>query len=109
MVGPGNRNNVRTELAEKHLFCSLLAECAYAMQEIKDDIDQAIEDVATALLTYYVGRKNIKIPPLVAKTVGEAAAKEHRQLLGHLPGTRHFDDLLLALRVLAVLTCPAPG
>jgi hypothetical protein len=107
-LGSGNRNEVRAELAEKHLFCSLLAECAHAMQEIKDDLDQAIEDITRALLDYCVGRKKIKIPPLVAKAAGETAAKAIDKLAGSLPATRHLDDLLRAVRVLAVLACPAP-
>jgi hypothetical protein len=107
-LGVSNKNNVRVELAGKHLFCQMLAELACAMQQVRDDIDSAVKRVAAALLDYQVGRKNIKIPPSVAHVVADAAAKGVDKVLETMPAVRHFDDLHGAVRILAIMTCPAP-
>jgi len=107
-LGHDNNRTARARLAANHLFCSSLAECARTMQQIQDELDQAIEEITTALLAYCIGRRQITIPVPVAKAVAAAAAKTVSKLAGNLPVTRHFNDLLQALRVLAILACPAP-
>lgn len=107
-LGHGNNRTTRAGLAANHLFCSCLAECARAMQQLQDELDQAIEQITDDLLAYCIGRRQITIPDPVAKAVAAAAARTVSKLAGHLPVTRHVNDLLQAVRVLAVLACPAP-
>jgi hypothetical protein len=107
-LGPTDSNKSRSELARKHLFCQLLAEAACSMQEVRDEIDHAVKRIAAALVTYYVGEKKIEIPSFVANAIADAAAKGIDKLIATLPVARQFDDLLRAVRILALMTCPAP-
>lgn len=107
-LGPNNRSEVRAELAKNHLLCSLLAEIAHVMQQLRDELDQAIKQIAVAMLSYYIKRKHITIPSIIANAVAEAAVKGIDGLIATLPVARNFDDLQRAVRILAVLMCPAP-
>jgi hypothetical protein len=78
------------------------------MQQLQDELDQAIELISADLLAYFIGRRQITIPVPVAKAVAAAAARTVSNFVGNLPVTRHVNDLLQAVRVLAVLACPAP-
>jgi hypothetical protein len=107
-LGTDDTNRRRAELAENHLFCSLLAEIACSMQELEDEFNRATKRVASALLSYYIGRYRVEIPPAVAETVATAAVKGIDQLAAKLPVVRQFRDLHTAVRILAVVMCPAP-
>lgn len=107
-LGPQNNNEIRAGLAEKHLFCQLLAELACSMQEVRDEIDRAVKQVALSLLSYKVGRKSVRIPRAMANVIADAAAKGVDKVIETVPAARHFDDLLRAVRILAIMTCPAP-
>jgi hypothetical protein len=107
-LGPANTNKNRAELAGKHLFCQLLAEVACSMQSVRDEIDRAVKQIAAGLLTYYVGGRKVEIPPSVTNVVADAAAKGIDKVIATVPAARHFDDLLRAVRILALMTCPAP-
>jgi hypothetical protein len=107
-LGPRNTNKMRAELAEKHLFCQLLAEIACLLQVWRDELSRATKRIAGVLLSYYVGRKNIKVSPFVADVVTGAAAKGIDSLVATMPLARHFDDMQRAVRILALMTCPAP-
>ena len=107
-LGHRNNNKIRAELAEKHFFCSLLAEIACSMQTVQGEIDRAAKQITTALLSYYIGQKNIKMSPFLTNVVTEVAAKGIGNLIVNLPAARNFQDLLRAVRILALMTCPAP-
>jgi hypothetical protein len=107
-LGPANSNKNRAELARKHLFCQLLAEVACSMQDARDEIDRAVKRIAAALVTYYVGEKRMEVPPFVANAMADAAAKAIDKVVATVPAAMHFDDLLRAVRILALMTCPAP-
>jgi hypothetical protein len=108
VLGPVNENKNRIELAEKHLFCQLLAEVACSMQDVRDEIDRAVKLIAVTLITYYVGGKRIEVPPFVANAMADAAAKGIDKVIATVPAARQFDDLLRAVQILALMTCPAP-
>ena len=107
-LGSKNSNKIRAELAEKHLFCTLLAEIACSMQKVQGEIDRATKQISAALLSYYVGRKNIEISPFVANVMTDAAAKGIGKVIAAAPAARSFHDLQRAVRILALMTCPAP-
>jgi hypothetical protein len=95
------------EYAQKHFFCTLLAELACSMQEFKDDLDAAIKKVAASIISYCIAKKNVRIPVFVADTASEAAVKGLHKLIDNMPAARNFNDLHRAVRLLAIMTCPA--
>jgi hypothetical protein len=103
-----NNNKIRAEYAQKHFFCALLAEFACSMQAFKDNLDRAIKKVAASLISYYIAKKNVRIPEVVAGAASEAAVEGMNKLLDNMPGVRNFNDLHRAVRILAIMTCPAP-
>lgn len=76
--------------------------------ECPHEIDRAVKRIATACLAYYVGGKRIEVPASVANALADAAAKGMDQVVATVPAAKHFDDLLRAVRTLALMTCPAP-
>jgi hypothetical protein len=102
----------KRELAERHLFCSLLVEVAREIQQINSDIDAAIAHITDEILSYCIGRKEIKLPPALVKVVVKAAAtgvsQMIEQVIDGLPVKRHLDALQQATEILAFLLCPAP-
>lgn len=107
-LGTTNSNKVRAEYAQKHFFCALMAELACSMQEFKDNLDQAIKKVAASLINYSIAKKNVKIPVVVADTASEAAVEGMHKLIENMPAVRNFNDLHRAVRILAIMMCPAP-
>jgi hypothetical protein len=103
-----NKNKIKVEYAKNHFFCSLMAELACSMQEFKDNLDQAIKKIADSIISYSAGRKDIKIPPIVADVASQAAVEGLHKLIDNLPALRNFNDLLQAARILAIMMCPAP-
>jgi len=74
-LGPASNNKNRVRLAQEHTFCQLLAEVACSMQDVHDEIDRTVKRIASGLLTYYIGKKRIEIPPAVADALADAAVK----------------------------------
>jgi hypothetical protein len=107
-LGVKNSNKVRVEYAKKHFFCALLAELACSMQEFKNDLDRAIKKVATSVINYSIAKKNIRSSAFVADTTSQATVDGINKLIDNMPVARNFNDLQRAVRVLAVMTCPAP-
>jgi hypothetical protein len=107
-LGPANSNKNRAELAKKHFFCQLLAEVACSMQNVRDEIDRAVKRIAAALVVYYIGGRRIETPPFVAEAAADAAAKGVDKVMATVPAVREFDDVIRAVRILALMTCPAP-
>jgi hypothetical protein len=108
VLSPGNRANKRSELAESHLLCSVLAALACIMQGISDDRDKLTREIATRIVTYFIGRKRINLPPLIVKVAAEATVKAMDKIIQTLAAAQHFDNLQRAARILALMMCPAP-
>jgi len=108
VLSPDNRANKRSELAESHLLCSVLAALACTMQEISDDRDKLTREIATRIVTYFIGRKRINLPPLIVKVAAEATVKAVDKIIKNLAAAQHFDNLQRAARILATMMCPAP-
>jgi hypothetical protein len=105
----GNDIKTRALYAQNHLFCSVLAEVACSLQEVRDNLDQAIKHITLSLLTYEIGMKETTNPDAVANAVANAAVKSIDRLIETTPVARHFDDLQRAVRILALLSCPSPA
>ena len=107
-LGSENQNKIRAELAKNHLFCSLLAALAAAMQKFGADLNKAIGQVTSEITSYLIGRKRVKHTSLITTIVAQAAAKGISQLIQRSPIAQNFKHLELAVRVLAIMMCPAP-
>jgi hypothetical protein len=107
-LGSSNQPKERAELAESHLLCSILAALACTMQKIGEDLDKLTREIATRIVTYFIGRKRISLPPFMVKVVAEAAVKAVDKVIRTLAAAQHFDSLQRAIRILALTMCPAP-
>ena len=87
-----------------HVLCAFLAAAARAMQELQDQFEQAVAQMVAAIVTVRRGEHRPAIPAPLANVAAQAAVNA----LTKLSAIRHFDDLLRATRILAVMTCPAP-
>jgi len=107
-LGSENQNKTRAELAKNHLFCSLLAALAAAMQKFGADLNKAIGQVTGEIAYYLIGRKRVKYPSFITTVVAQAAAKGISQLIQRSPIAQNLKHLELAIRILAIMMCPAP-
>jgi hypothetical protein len=74
------------------------------MQQPQDQFDRAVDDMVSMILRARKRDHRPLIPEPLVRVVAQAAVKA----LTKLSVIRHFDDLLRATRILAVMTCPAP-
>ena len=88
----------------QHVLCVFLAECARAMQEFQDHFDQAVTQVVMAAMTSRRGEQRRPIPEALARITAQAAVDALRRLTA----VQHFEDVLRATRILAVMKCPSP-
>jgi hypothetical protein len=86
-----------------HVLCAFLAAIAHAMQELQDRFDQAVSQIAAAL-TAKKGEQRPAIPEPLARVTAQAAV----DAVTRLTAIQHFDNLLRATRILAIMNCPAP-
>jgi hypothetical protein len=103
-----NQRKARAEFARNHLFCSLLAATACAMQQVSDDLSKVTTAVAGRLVTYTIGGKQVQNPPFLAEVAAGALAKDMGGLVSSLPVFQQFNQLQRAAQILALLMCPAP-
>lgn len=87
-----------------HVVCDFLASAARAMQEVQDEFEHAVTRIVSAVLTARKGERRPLIPEPVAVVAAQAAVNA----LMKLSAIRHFDDLLRATRISAIMRCPAP-
>jgi len=87
-----------------HVICDFLAAAARAMQEVQDQLEQAVAHMVSAILTARQREHRSAIPEPLAAVAAQAAVNA----LMKLSAIRQFDDLLRATRILAIMTCPAP-
>jgi hypothetical protein len=103
VVGALNRNGYAWTEGE-HVVCDFLAAAAQAMQQLQDQLNRAAEYMVTAVLTASSKDHRPAIPEPLVRVAAQAAVNA----LTKLSVVHHFDDLLRATRILAVMTCPAP-
>jgi hypothetical protein len=87
-----------------HVVCDFLAAAAHAMQDLQDQFNRAVTHTVSAILASRRREHRQAIPKPLATVAVQAAVNA----LTQLSAVRHFDDLLRATRILAVMTCPAP-
>lgn len=107
-LGTDDRNKVRAEYAQNHFFCQLLAEIACSMQEAQNDLDRVVAKITRSLIDYTAARRNVHIPEFISECTAQAAVKSVDRIIQNLPAVRGFNDVQRAVRVLAIMTCPAP-
>jgi hypothetical protein len=86
----------------------LLAEFANAIQRVGDALDQAIDEVVSAVIDQRSSGNRQAISHLVVKLAAQALAAGLKQIVSRLSLVGHIDQLQRALRILAILMCPAP-
>ena len=87
-----------------HVVCDFLAATAHTMQQAQDQLEHAVSDIVTAILTARRRDHRSAIPMPLATIAAQAAVSA----LTKLQAVRQFDDLLRATRILAITMCPAP-
>jgi hypothetical protein len=98
-----NRNGYQWTDAD-HVVCDFLAATARAMQKLQDQLDRAVAHMVSAILASR--RRDHR--PVIPEPLATVAAQAAVNALTKLSVVRHFDDLLRATRILAVMMCPAP-
>jgi hypothetical protein len=88
----------------QHVLCVFLAACARAMQELEDQFDQAVTRVVRAVMTPRRGQQHRPIPEPVVRIAAQTAV----DALSRLTAVQHFENVLRATRILAVMNCPSP-
>lgn len=88
---------------EDHVLCAFLAAAAQAMQQLQDRLEHAVSQIVTAVLAT-PRQQQRSIPAMLARIAAQAAVDE----LMRLAAVQHFDNLLRAIRILAVTRCPDP-
>lgn len=91
----------RQELRLNHFLCGLLAALAEAIDKFK----QALDRVPDAVISMIIGKSDQLGLSAVAVRV---AVRSSWRLIKQLPVFSQIDNLLRAVRIAAVLTCPAP-
>jgi hypothetical protein len=106
----GSRDNDRTrgDFAKKHMFCALMAATACSMQRFTDDLDKAAEKIAAKMAATCIGQEKSGFPAYARKIVAQATVDGMAKLVQANPAAQHFDNLRQAVRILAILMCPAP-
>jgi hypothetical protein len=106
----GSRDNDRTrsDFAKKHLFCALLAATACSMQRFTDELDKTAEKIAAKMAATCIGREKSGFPVYVRKVVATVTVDGMAKLVQANPAAQHFENLQQAVRILAILMCPAP-
>ena len=107
-LATNDKNKVRADYAKNHFFCQLLAETACSMQEVQEDLDRAVAKITRSLASYTAAKRNVQIPEFVSECTAQGAVKSVDRIIQNLPAVRSFSDVLRAVRVLAIMTCPAP-
>lgn len=104
IVGALNRNGCFDSSGAGHILCDFLASIACAMQNFRDQFQHHIVDIVKAILKSRKKENRSVIPGPVATVATQAAVN----VLTRLQSVHHFDDMLRAVRILAISVCPAP-
>jgi hypothetical protein len=104
IVGALNRNGCFDPSGSGHILCDFLASIACAMQKFRDQFQHHMVDIVKAILKSRKKENRSVIPGPVATVAAQAAVN----VLTKLQSVHHFDDMLRAVRLLAISVCPAP-
>ena len=104
IVGALKRNGWFDPSRTSHILCDFLAAIACAMQKFRDQFQHHIVDIVKAILKSRKKENRSVIPGPVATVAAKAAVN----VLTRLQSVHHFDDMLRAVRCLAISVCPAP-
>jgi len=107
-LGSRDNNRTRGDFAKKHLFCTLLAATACSMQKITDDLNKAAEKIAAKMAATCIGQEESGFPAYVREIVAKVAVDGMAKLVKVNPAAQHFENFQQAVRILAILMCPAP-
>jgi hypothetical protein len=97
----------RRALAD-HFFCGLLAELANAIQIFGDAFDQAIEEVVSAVMSQRLAENRSPVSGVVVRLAVHAVVAGVKEIISRLALMKDVDKLQRAVRILAILMCPAP-
>ncbi|MEV4252553.1 hypothetical protein AB0J52_05230 [Spirillospora sp. NPDC049652] len=110
--GPDRVKQFQQRAVETHFWCELLAQTAWALQELKGEYKEAKEAVTTALATPDGTNppKWARILPYedVIKASVDAVWKQLPRAAG-LPAAEDIFELIWPIRVLALLMCKDPS
>ncbi len=98
------QNDIRKQLA-KHFWCDLFANLAYAIDTFRNSLDRVPDWVTDAILRSRHAKKRPLIERLIVQTAVKHAWTVVQQAIEH---TFNVEKVLIILRVLAFLCCPAP-
>jgi hypothetical protein len=97
----------RLALAD-HFFCGLLAELANAIQMAADALDTATEEIVSAIMEERSADNRSPVSRVVTKVAVQAVMAGLKDIVSRLALVGHIDRLQRAVRILAILMCPAP-
>jgi len=103
----GGDRTRRRALAD-HFFCGLLAELADVIQRGVNALDGAIDEVVHAIMSERSAEKRSFLEQVTARLAVQAVAAGIKQVVSRLALVGHVDQLQRAVRILAILMCPAP-
>jgi len=104
ITGMLNGNGYSDPSHASHMLCDFLAAIACAMQRFRDQFQHHVADIVRATLKSRIRGNRTVIPGPVATVAAQAAVN----VIMKLPPVHHFDDVLRAIRLLAISVCPAP-
>jgi hypothetical protein len=104
IVGTLNRNGYFYPSGASHMLCDFLASMACAMQRFRDQLRHHVADIVKAILKSRKKENRSAIPGPVVTVAVQAAMN----VVTKLPPVYQFDDVLRAIRFLAISVCPAP-
>src|SRR6266567_2958710 len=104
IVGMLNRNGCFDSSGANHMLCDFLASIACAMQRFRNEFQHQVAYIVSAILKSRKKGKLSVIPGPVVNVVAHAAVDVITKLLP----SHHFDDVLRAIRFLAISVCPEP-
>jgi hypothetical protein len=104
IIGTLNRNGYFDPTGANHMLCDFLASIACAMQRFRNEFQHQVAHIVSAILKSRKRGKRSVIPGPVVNAAAHAAV----DVITKLPAGHHFDDVLRAIRFLAISVCPAP-
>jgi hypothetical protein len=90
------------------MLCDFLAAIACAMQRFQNRVQRNVRYIVSAILKSRKKGKRPIIPKPVVSIAAKAGVDALTNLLENLPPARQFNDVLRAIRILAISVCPAP-
>lgn len=87
-----------------HIVCGFLAAAVRTMQQFQDKFNHAVTQMVSTILESRKRDHHVAIPEPLVKIAAQATVN----VLTELSISQHFDNLIRAVRIAAVMMCPAP-